>query len=200
MRIIVALLTLLGFVAAGAAAVLTTSLKQSPVQMANDYRDPEITILIASRPIAAMTMLEENGIEQKAMKKSEAPAGAFTDPAQVTGRMVSSPLLEGQAITTAAFPRAGSGLQVAGVLPRGKRAVTVALQAEEGLGGLLYPGSLGPPAVKVHGVFPSNRGYVASSPRLQFHRVPRGDSAPVVTPFMQVGTYPTRNFATLGPS
>ena len=56
------------------------------------------------------------------------------------------------------------------------------------------------PAVKVHGVFPSDRGYVASSPRLQFHRVPRGDSAPVVTPFMQVGTYPTRNFATLGPS
>jgi hypothetical protein len=56
------------------------------------------------------------------------------------------------------------------------------------------------PAVKVHGVFPSSRGYVVSSPRLQFHRVPRGDSAPVVTPFMQVGTYPTRNFATLGPS
>ncbi|KMS64973.1 hypothetical protein BVRB_040740, partial [Beta vulgaris subsp. vulgaris] len=55
------------------------------------------------------------------------------------------------------------------------------------------------PAVKVHGVFPSDRGYVASSPRLQFHRVSRGDSAPVVTPFMQVGTYPTRNFATLGP-
>src|SRR5262249_35286343 len=27
-----------------------------------------------------------------------------------------------------------------------------------------------------------------------------GDSGPVVTPFMQVGTYPTRNFATLGPS
>src|SRR4051794_10408316 len=56
------------------------------------------------------------------------------------------------------------------------------------------------PAVKVHGVFPSDRGDVASSPRLQFHRVPRGDSAPVVTPFMQVGTYPARNFATLGPS
>src|SRR5262245_34165130 len=56
------------------------------------------------------------------------------------------------------------------------------------------------PAVKVHGVFPSDRGYVASSPRLQSHRVPRGDSAAVVTPVMQVGTYPTRNFATLGPS
>ncbi len=67
---------------------------------------------------------------------------------------------------------------------------------------ILHRNTLGQcqPAVKVHGVFPSDRGYVASSPRLQFHRVPRGDSAPVVTPFMQVGTYPTRNFATLGPS
>src|SRR5207247_8488113 len=43
-------------------------------------------------------------------------------------------------------------------------------------------------AVKVHGVFPSNHGYSASSPRLQFHRVPRRDSAQVVTPFVQVGT------------
>src|SRR2546430_6303822 len=50
-------------------------------------------------------------------------------------------------------------------------------------------------AVKVHGVFPSSHGYSASSPRLQFHRVPRRDSAQVVTPFVQVGTYPTRNFA-----
>src|SRR5437667_12410993 len=53
-------------------------------------------------------------------------------------------------------------------------------------------------AVKVHGVFPSSHGYSASSPRLQFHRIPRSDSAQVVTPFVQVGTYPTRNHATLG--
>src|SRR5947209_18755882 len=43
-------------------------------------------------------------------------------------------------------------------------------------------------AVKVHGVFPSNHGYSASSPRLQFHRIPRRDSAQLVTPFVQVGT------------
>ena len=53
--------------------------------------------------------------------------------------------------------------------------------------------------VKLHGVFPSCYGYCASSRRLQFHRVSRGDSAQVVTPFVRVGTYPTRNFATLGP-
>ena len=54
-------------------------------------------------------------------------------------------------------------------------------------------------AVKVHGVFLSCRGYSESSPRLQFRRARGRDSAQVVTPFVQVGTYPTRNFATLGP-
>ncbi len=51
----------------------------------------------------------------------------------------------------------------------------------------------------MHGVFLSCRGYSVSSPRLQFRRACGGDSAQVVTPFVQVGTYPTRNFATLGP-
>src|SRR2546421_3294656 len=53
--------------------------------------------------------------------------------------------------------------------------------------------------VKVHGVFLSRCGKSESSPILQFRRAYGGDSRQVVTPFMQVGTYPTRNFATLGP-
>ena len=39
--------------------------------------------------------------------------------------------------------------------------------------------------VKVHGVFPSSRGYSASSRRIQFHWTCAGDSGTVVTPFMQ---------------
>ena len=53
--------------------------------------------------------------------------------------------------------------------------------------------------VKVHGVFLSCRGKSESSPILLFRRAYGGDSSQVVTPFVQVGTYPTRNFATLGP-
>src|SRR3954465_2202289 len=53
--------------------------------------------------------------------------------------------------------------------------------------------------VKVHGVFLSCRGDSESSPRLQFRRARGRDSAQVVTPFVQVGTSPTRNFPTLGP-
>src|SRR5689334_8810300 len=56
-----------------------------------------------------------------------------------------------------------------------------------------------PGCSKGSGVFSSWCGKTASSPPLQFRRVPLRDSTQVVTPFVRVGTYPTRNFATLGP-
>lgn len=52
----------------------------------------------------------------------------------------------------------------------------------------------------MHRVFPSSHNNSASSQRIQFHGVHFGDSWEVVTPFMQVWTYQTRDFATLGPS
>ncbi|KAA0063340.1 hypothetical protein E6C27_scaffold1505G00070 [Cucumis melo var. makuwa] len=52
--------------------------------------------------------------------------------------------------------------------------------------------------MKVHSVLPSSRWYCTSSWRIQFHQVHVRDSRAVVTPFVQVGTYATRNFATLG--
>jgi len=40
----------------------------------------------------------------------------------------------------------------------------------------------------------------AFSRAFQFHQVCIGDSIKLITPFMQDGTYPPRNFATFGPS
>ena len=52
----------------------------------------------------------------------------------------------------------------------------------------------------MHRVLSSTFGNSASSRRIQFHWDHIGDSGEVMTPFMQVGTYPTMNFVTLGPS
>jgi len=52
----------------------------------------------------------------------------------------------------------------------------------------------------VHGVSPSYYIIIVSARQYQFHRGGTGDSGTIVTPFMQDGTYPSRNFATLGPS
>jgi len=54
--------------------------------------------------------------------------------------------------------------------------------------------------VKVYRVFPSYHLQTVSSQLIQLHYTNTGDSREVVTPFMRVGTYPTRYFATLGPS
>ena len=48
---------------------------------------------------------------------------------------------------------------------------------------------------KAPGVFSSNYRYPASSPEVHFHRASPRDSFPVITPFVHVGTYPTRNYA-----
>jgi len=53
--------------------------------------------------------------------------------------------------------------------------------------------------VKVYRVFPSIHNETVSSQLIQLHNTNTGDSGEVVTPFMHVGTYPTRYFATLGP-
>jgi len=52
----------------------------------------------------------------------------------------------------------------------------------------------------VHRVLPSSYKYLASSQRFQFHWYITWDSRTVVTSLKQVGTYPTRDYATLGPS
>ena len=48
---------------------------------------------------------------------------------------------------------------------------------------------------KAPGVFSSNYRYPASSPEMHFHRASPRDSSQVITPFVHVGTYPTRNYA-----
>jgi len=55
--------------------------------------------------------------------------------------------------------------------------------------------------VKVYGVFPSSCIYhIASSQQIQFQWIRTRDSKTVVIPFILVGTYPTTDYATLGPS
>ncbi len=48
---------------------------------------------------------------------------------------------------------------------------------------------------KAPGVFSSNYRYPASSPEVHFHRASPRDSSPLITPFVHVGIYPTRNCA-----
>lgn len=138
----IVLLALFGLVAAAAAAVLTASLSAQQIQAAQPELEPETTILVAAADIKAMNTVKAEDVVEKTVKVSHAPEGHFSEPAQIIGKTLSLPIVKGQTFTYNDFPTDGHGLLLATQLPKGKRAVTVALSDHSALQGLLYPGSV----------------------------------------------------------
>ncbi len=135
-------LALFGVVAALAAAVLTASLSAQRIQAAAPEEEREVTILTAAKDLAAMQTVTKNDVVEKTVKISAAPAEYYSDPAQIVGKVLSLPVVEGQTYSDDNFPAEGSGLLLASHLPKGKRAVQLALNDYSGLEGLLYPGCI----------------------------------------------------------
>ena len=138
----IVLLAAFGIVAALAAAVLTASLSAGQIQAIMPAEPEDVTILVASIEMKAMVKVDAESIVEKVVSIDEAPPKYYTEPAQIIGKVLILPMIEGQAFTKNSFPEEGSGLHLASYLPIGKRAVNVSLSDYSGLEGLLYPGSI----------------------------------------------------------
>ncbi len=138
----IVLLAAFGIVAALAAAVLTASLSQGQIQAVMPAAPEDVTILVASMEMKAMSKIDADSIVEKVVSIDEAPPKYYTEPAQIIGKVLILPMIESQAFTKNSFPQEGSGLHLATYLPLGKRAVNVSLSDYSGLEGLLYPGSI----------------------------------------------------------
>ena len=98
---------------------------------------------------------------------SAAPAGAFSDPAQVVGRIARQPITTGATITTADFASGNTaqGDQIVKALKAGYRAISVRVDQDSGVGTLIQPGDrvdvvLG---IKIQVYVPPTGGGAASS-------------------------------------
>jgi pilus assembly protein CpaB len=131
----------LGTVAATCTAVLVASMgaEKSPAAPAET---PDVSVVVAARDLQAMTVLDESCLVTRRVQPGHAPAGAFGDPLQVIGKVLTTPLQSGEAFAPAAFATDGSAMRLAAALPEGRRAVTVSLSDSLGGEGLLYPGCL----------------------------------------------------------
>jgi pilus assembly protein CpaB len=69
------------------------------------------------------------------------PPDAFTNVAQVVGRVANTPMFNGQPVLEDLLAPKGAGTGLQALLPRGMRAITVAVDETSGLAGLLVPGS-----------------------------------------------------------
>lgn len=131
----------LGTVAATCAAVLVASL-DSGDSAAPASAPADATVVVAARDLPAMTVLEESCLVTRKVAPSLAPAGAFGDPLQVIGKVLTQQVASGEAFTARSFVADGSAMRLAAALPEGRRAVTLALNDALSAEGLLYPGCL----------------------------------------------------------
>ena len=133
-------IVLLGLVAAICVAGLMTFLPAylrgpTPTLKAN-----EMQVVVAKRDIPAMQIVDGESIATKSVPRKEAPLDCFTDSVQVLGKVLALPMVAGQAFTKTCFAE-GSGAHLAAAMPKGMRAVGIALSEHSGLFGVLYPGS-----------------------------------------------------------
>ncbi|MHC4995329.1 MAG: Flp pilus assembly protein CpaB [Planctomycetota bacterium] len=102
----------------------------------------EVKVLIATQALEPLSVVTADKVETKVVPAGSEPADAIQDSIVVIGRILTTPMIEGQAFTKANFASEGRGFHVATGLKPGMRAVAVSLAAHSGMEGLLYPGSV----------------------------------------------------------
>jgi len=134
-------LLLLGVAAALAAAVLVSSIRRR-ARRALEEQQREVEAVCAAKKLSAMIVIDASCLTTKKLQKKRLPPDGFSDPAEVLGRVLIVPMVEGQILTKQCLACEGSGHQLASALPDGMRAVTIHLPDECSLGGILYPGNV----------------------------------------------------------
>ena len=138
MKYTIALLVVLGFVAAICAVLLVNVLRADKMMAKSD----DVHVITAAQDIPSMSIVTSDAIEQKEAKEKEIPEGACANAAQVVGKILAVSVVKGQVLTASCFVSEGSGAKLAASLPAGMRAVTVSLSNQSVSGGLLYPGCI----------------------------------------------------------
>jgi len=134
-------LFLLGIGAAVSASVLVATLKVAPPPVAGNSQTPqEVQIVVAARPLSAMSIVDGRAVSVKTVPSNQAPDRCMRRPADVIGKLLTVPIVEGQVFTSNCFADEKSGARLASALATGMRAVSVSLKPEKA--GMLYPGCI----------------------------------------------------------
>jgi pilus assembly protein CpaB len=110
--------------------------RSQPVAAASNL----VTVVTAKddvQPGKALTILDVSTVKLPA---EAAPGHVFSDPNQLVGRVVTTPLVKGQTILDTLLADTGTGDGLQALIPPGMRAVTTEVNEFSGVGGMLQPG------------------------------------------------------------
>ena len=144
MKVAVISLVLFGLLAAICAAVLIATLSRptGPQSAVTVKTEPDVDVLVATRELQPMSVVDATAVAIKKVPKSQAPVNALLNPVQVVGKVLTDRVLADQVFTKSCFAREGAGVYLATAVPPGKRAMSISLTDWSGMAGLLYPGSI----------------------------------------------------------
>ena len=100
-----------------------------------------VQIAVAKASIAPGAMLGPDDITLTPMPGDAPPAQTFTNPGDLIGRVISAPMVPGQAFVSTLLAPKGTLAGLEAIVPAGMRAVTVDVTESGAMSGLLAPGA-----------------------------------------------------------
>ena len=140
---------IIGLLVVGVLAALSATIVTVTLPSAFGFNRPVVEsdeglveILVATRDLGAMTIVDSDSIASKFVEREHVPQGALANSVQVVGQVLVKPVLAGQPFTNTEFASGSSGVSIAATLPEGFRAMGILLSDDSGIEELLYPGSI----------------------------------------------------------
>jgi pilus assembly protein CpaB len=129
--------TAVAAVAAIAAALLLTRYLD---RRTDALRIPTVKVVVAAVDLPIATALRPDVLAIVDWPAASKPAGAFSDLGPLRGRVVVTPVFQGEAILAPKLASTDAGSGLAALLPAGMRAVAVRVDDVVGIAGFLRPG------------------------------------------------------------
>jgi pilus assembly protein CpaB len=109
--------------------------KSGPTQASN-----LVTVVVAKQDVEPGKELTKEDLNVSKIPAESAPGQIFADPAQLVGRVPTSPLVKGETILETLLAPTGTGSGLQALVPPGMRAITLEINTFSGVGGMLQPG------------------------------------------------------------
>lgn len=138
----IVLLVALGLFAAISASVLVGALRGLPSSASAGNLPSKAEVVLAARPLMAMSAIGPNDITIKVVPKENLPDGFLSDPVHAIGRILAVSVSQEQILTQTCFVKETDRARLAAAIPYGMRALTLTLPNNPTSGGLLYPGCI----------------------------------------------------------
>lgn len=131
-----------GLVMAGIAGIMTLNELESRRLAANPPVPPETRrVIVAARPIARGQAVEAELIDEIELPLESAPADAVASREEIIGKLARSAIYADDVLTNAKFLDTHATSALSGLIPAGRRAISIKVNEVTGIAGFVAPGS-----------------------------------------------------------